>query len=333
MKKVDRVFGVLLLFITFADGFAADALGSEMLMEEDNEDYYGEIEKTADPFEGYNRMIYQFNDKLYFYALKPIAQGYKKIVPGKARLSVRKFFANVAMPVRFTNCALQGKMRGAGVELSRFVINSTLGLAGLFDPAKSFFKLQKYDVDSDQTLGSYGVKTGSFLMLPVFGPATVRSSFGLLGDTLLNPTTWIFPNYLDYTYLLIRTYEIVNEASLTLGEYEDLKKAAIDPYIALRNAYLQHLKSKTRGQMKEDIWLEQEEDIWLEEDPAMKMQEEDTSTNETLDTFDLQAKGLQNLYEALAEEKTVDFNGFSLQQKAHIKSIPYGFSSITAETF
>lgn len=313
MEKFARIFGVFLFLIAFSNSFVTDALGSEVLWEEEAE----EIESIADPFEGYNRAIYRFNDKLYFYALKPIAQGYKKIVPSKARISVRKFFNNVALPVRLTNCTLQGKMKGAGVELSRFAINSTLGIAGLFDPAKSFFNLRKYDVDSDQTLGFYGLKTGSFLMLPIFGPSSVRGSFGLLGDTLLNPTTWIFPNYLDYKYLGVRAYEIVNQTSLTIGEYEDLKKAAIDPYISLRNAYFQHLKSKTGGPGKKDIWLEEEED------PAMEMEGEGSSEKETLDESDLKSKGSQDLYEALAKEKTADFNDthfdfddFSLKTKA-----------------
>ena len=115
--------------------------------------------------------MFTFNDKVYYYVLKPTAKGYKAVVPEQARISVRKVFTNVAMPIRFTNCVLQGKMKGAGVEVSRFVINTTVGILGLFDPAKSYCKMNPYDEDFDQTLGYYCIEPGFFIVWPFLGPS------------------------------------------------------------------------------------------------------------------------------------------------------------------
>jgi phospholipid-binding lipoprotein MlaA len=174
--------------------------------------------------------------------LKPTAQGYKAVVPEQARISVRKVFTNVAMPIRFTNCVLQGKMKGAGVEVSRFVINTTVGILGLFDPAKSYFKMNPYDEDFDQTLGYYCVDPGFFIVWPFLGPSSARGILGTVGDYLVDPLTYLLPEWPDY--LGVRIYQVVNQTSLTIGDYEDLTKAAIDPYVALRNAYFQYRKNK-----------------------------------------------------------------------------------------
>jgi phospholipid-binding lipoprotein MlaA len=196
----------------------------------------------ADPLEPFNRAMFHFNDRLYFWVLKPVAQGYNEVVPEAARISVRNFFSNVIFPIRFVNCLLQANFDGAAIELSRFTVNTLLGLGGLFDPASSEeMKLVKQEADFGQTLGVYGVGQGIFLTWPIFGPSTPRDTVGLAGDWFANPITYLSPWYVPY---VVKTYDRVNEVSLRIGDYEALIEAAIDPYVALRDAYLQYRQKK-----------------------------------------------------------------------------------------
>ena len=200
------------------------------------------MEVISDPLEGYNRIINAFNDKLYFYFLKPVATGYDFIVPKPARVCVKRVFHNAAMPGRFINCLLQGKLTGAGRELSRFAINTTFGLGGLFSPAESCIK--QYNEDSDQTLGYYGIGTGIYIVWPILGPSSLRGTIGKIIDTGLDPLN--YTKIKVYERLSIKTYDTLNKTSLKLGEYEQLKKSAIDPYISLRNAYFQHRQNAVK---------------------------------------------------------------------------------------
>lgn len=197
----------------------------------------GEESSIADPIEPWNRAMFQFNDKLYFWVLKPVSQGYNFVVPEPVRVSVRDFFRNVAMPVRFVSSLFQGKMKGAGTELARFTINSTLGVAGFFDVAKSWFDLNESDEDLGQTLGAYGLGGGMYIVWPIFGPSTVRDTIGLAGDSFLDVANYINPFYIP---LSIHTYKRVNNTSLEIGTYEDLKESSIEPYTAFRDAYIQY---------------------------------------------------------------------------------------------
>lgn len=198
------------------------------------------IREVKDPLEKINRAFFRFNDKLYFWVLKPVARGYNKVAPEPFRQSVRHFFVNLRYPVRAANNLLQGKFKGAGLETSRFLINSTVGIGGLFDPAWDEWHLQPYPEDLDQTLGFYRIPPGIYLHWPVFGASSVRGTAGMLGDSLLSP--W---NYVDEVALVYgtRAYDTVNSTSLRLGEYESLKDASFDPYIALRDAYYDHRRS------------------------------------------------------------------------------------------
>ncbi|MBN2466950.1 MAG: VacJ family lipoprotein [Deltaproteobacteria bacterium] len=199
---------------------------------------FGTTETIPDPFETYNRPFYSFNDRLYFYVLKPTAQGYASILPERARISIKKFFYNLYFPVRFVNCALQGKSTGAFTELSRFTINTTLGIAGFFDPATSLFKLEMEDEDFSQTLGCF-MGPGFYINAPFSGPTSVRDSVGAVVDLLIVPTWYVLQNY-SYIYTGVKVFQAINNTSLAIGEYEDLKRSALDPYISLRNAYFQH---------------------------------------------------------------------------------------------
>ncbi|NIQ39800.1 MAG: VacJ family lipoprotein [Proteobacteria bacterium] len=201
------------------------------------------LRTIADPFEPLNRMFFHVNDKLHFWVLKPVASGYKTVVALPFRLRVRDFFSNAATPVRIANCLLQFKIKGAGTETLRFVLNTTVGVVGFYDIAKKGFKIDTREEDFGQTLGFYGIGPVFYINWPLFGPSSLRDTFGTIGNFFLDPWTYLF-EYPVVVDLAIGAYERVNDTSLTLGEYEDLKEAALDPYIALRDAYHQIRQKK-----------------------------------------------------------------------------------------
>src|SRR3990167_200572 len=167
-----------------------DATPADTTQEEEepiNNDVKEEHPLVKDPLQPYNRAIFTFNDKAYHYFIKPIYTGYNSMIPEKARVSVRNFFTNVKMPVRFFNCLFQGEFKGAGTELARFVINSTVGVAGFFDPAKSKFNLAKQERDFGQTLAKHKMKSGVYIVWPFLGPSTLRETGRLGGKGRFNP--------------------------------------------------------------------------------------------------------------------------------------------------
>lgn len=190
----------------------------------------------ADPIEPVNRALYVFNDKAYFWVMKPLAQGYSFFVPQAIRVSVRNAFSNIGTPARFANNLLQGEFRDSGVELLRLLINSTMGIGGLFDAARNIFHIEKKEEDLGLTLGTYRLGHGMYLMLPLLGPSSVRDGLGLAGDAFLDPIKYLG----DLEVVLgVQGGKGENELSLSIGDYEDLKKGALDPYIAVRDAYIQ----------------------------------------------------------------------------------------------
>ena len=199
--------------------------------------------RVADPIEPVNRALFVFNDRFYFWLLKPLAQGYGFVVPEPVRVGIRNALTNVVMPVRLVNSLLQGKVRGAGRELARFTINSTLGMAGLFDAAKTGWGIAPSEEDTGQTLGVYGLGHGAYLVLPFFGPSSLRDAVGLGGDSFLNPL-WYLVDF--QTGVAIRAGKAVNDTSLQIGEYEDIKAAAVDPYLAVRDGYAQHREGQVK---------------------------------------------------------------------------------------
>jgi phospholipid-binding lipoprotein MlaA len=199
-------------------------------------------ELVPDPLESMNRAFFEFNDKLYFWVLKPAATGYKTVVPEEARVCVRNFFHNLAFPVRAVNNLLQGKLFGAFEETCGFLVNSTVGLGGLADIAAAV-GLERHDEDLGQTLAVYGSGPAFYIHWPFFGPSTLRDTFGTAGDLFLDPLTYLGDTwYAPWS----RGLNVVNETSLRIGDYESLKKAALDPYVALRDAYYQNRLSKIK---------------------------------------------------------------------------------------
>ena len=233
------------MWIFAAAAACAEAPGAAVSAPAKDDSMYDPFEKTpagadqklvADPLEKFNRAMFTFNDKMYFWVLKPVSQGYGYAVPEPARMCVKRFFINLVTPIRLVNCLLQGKFSGAGSELTRFAVNSTAGVGGLFDPAYYCWELKRYDEDTGRTFGRYGVGHGIYIVWPVFGPSSARDTVGLVGDWFLDPTSYLdlLPN------LAISTYDRVNSTSLKINEYDEFKKGALDPYVSLKNAYIQN---------------------------------------------------------------------------------------------
>jgi len=214
---------------------------TEPAMEPESENGEMAEEKgIADPLEPWNRAMFTVNDKLYFWVLKPVARGYSAIVPEWGRVRVSNMFQNITMPVRFVNNLLQLKIKAAGTEVLRFVFNTTAGVGGMFDVAKNI-DLKPQDEDLGQTLGVYGIGNGFYLVWPVLGPSSLRDTVGTVGDYFLDPVNYITP---AADRIAIHAWDTTNRTSLHIGDYEDLKESAIDPYVSFRNAYFQHRNSK-----------------------------------------------------------------------------------------
>ncbi|MEJ2695890.1 MAG: VacJ family lipoprotein [Candidatus Sulfobium sp.] len=222
------------------------AVANEVVMPayETEEERVPEEKGIADPLEPWNRAMYTFNDRFYFWILKPVSQGYGAVVPEWGRVRVRNFFHNIAMPIRFVNCILQLKFHSAAKEVGRFVVNSTGGIGGLFDVLKDNPNARGSNEDLGQTFGSYGIGNGFYIVWPILGPSSARDTVGMVGDGFLDPPNYVTPFWWDAVG--VRAYETVNYTSLHIGDYEDLKESALDPYIAIRNAYYQHRESEIR---------------------------------------------------------------------------------------
>ena len=210
------------------------------------DDLYDEAEKGAvqvyDPLEPVNRVLFQVNDRLYFWVLKPAAIGYRSVVPTEIRICIKNFFYNLFSPIRIANCLLQGKGSEAGNELLRLTINTTAGLGGLADVAARYPELQSSDEDLGQTLAVYGVGNGFYLVMPFMGPTTLRDGLSWIGDRYLSPVTWAVEDF--GAGMAILGGRTVNGVSFRIGDYETLKEASLDPYAAFRDGYVQSRNNK-----------------------------------------------------------------------------------------
>ena len=202
----------------------------------------GEELRIADPIEPWNRAMYHVNDKLYFWLLKPTAKGYKYIVPEDFRGLFSNFYQNIKAPVRIVNNFLQGKPGYAGIELAKFLINSTVGVGGLRDCATECFGINGRDADFGQTLGKYGVGFGFYVVWPLLGPSSPRDTIGWIGDWLLRPQSYVSSEWISPEGVGLYVHEKVNDTSFHIGDFEAIKGAAIDPYVAMRDAYVQYRK-------------------------------------------------------------------------------------------
>lgn len=219
-------------------------------LSEDQEelDDWDELEEAADiwdPFEPFNRYMFTFNDKLYFWGVKPVATAYSWAIPEPLREGVENGWQNLAAPVRVANCLLQMKFRDAGVEAARFFINTIMGIGGIGDPAERIFNLHRVNEDMGQTFGTWGIGFGPYLVLPFIGPSCPRDAIGMLGDSYLYPLDYYIGRM--WQDAATRAGKELNCRSLHLGEYEDFEASSLDPYVAVRSAYYQFRQNATNS--------------------------------------------------------------------------------------
>lgn len=219
-------------------------------IDDDNDGFEEEFstEKTethSDPLSGYNRSMTNFNDKVYTYALNPVAEAYAYVIPQPLRIGLSNFIKNLNFPVRLANNLLQGKMQNVSDETGRFLANSTIGLLGVMDPATSYLHIPAHVEDFGQTLGYYGVGPGFHIVLPFLGPSNLRDLAGISVDAYASPLINIHglerykipKNWVESTGIV--AIHMINKTSLNLGQYESIKKDALDLYPFLRDIYEQ----------------------------------------------------------------------------------------------
>ncbi len=197
-----------------------------------------------DPWESFNETMFRFNLNVDKYVLKPIAKGYNFIMPDELQRMIDRGFNNITFVPRFINNLLQGKWAGAGRELSRFLINSTVGIGGLWDMARQEWGIEPSREDFGQTLGVWGVGPGPFLVLPFMAPMTVRDGVGIGVDSAMDPLTYVIP--FIWERLVMRVVSMINDRSLNLELFEGVQETTVDLYTAVRNAYLQRRAQQIR---------------------------------------------------------------------------------------
>jgi phospholipid-binding lipoprotein MlaA len=225
------------------------------------EDPFAQRDETTagednDPWEPFNMVMFEFNRRVDKYALKPVAQAYNFLLPDAVQVGIDNFFRNVRFVPRLLNNLFQAKAKGAGIEMGRFLINSTVGIAGFFDPAKQWWHLETPDEDAGQTLGVYGVKPGPYLVLPLLPPLTLRDGIGYVADLALDPINWLVFPILEVNHIPsavahknratstiaqfgTRVGVITNDRSLNLEKFQGVEEATLDLYAAVRDAYWQ----------------------------------------------------------------------------------------------
>ena len=213
--------------------------GTELTQVDDEFAEYDEpIAVINDPLEGLNRSFFTFNHNLHIWLVEPTAKAYRKVTPSMFRTGIVNFFNNLLEPTRFINSLLQGRFVEAEGTFLRFILNSTVGVCGLMDPA-TYDGRKINERRFSSTLAFYGVGNGPYLVIPFYGPSDLRGVGGFLGDTLASPV-WYVLNGEPLVVVLVKASKTINQTSFRLGEYEKMLSGALDPYIAVRNAFAQH---------------------------------------------------------------------------------------------
>lgn len=233
---------------TGARAQTADEEEEEEEEEEEFEDEYANVSPAvSDPFERVNRTMFKFNTTVYNHVLRPFSHGYERVVPAPARRGLVSFFDNIKYPVRFASCLLQGKFNRAAAETGKFALNSTVGLAGFIRVSDRYPELQAPEEDIGQALGAWGIGPGPFLILPVLGPSTLRDTVGSVGDYYATPTNWHFMHeYDDWVRTSLQAGDAISGMPALLATHDALQRAALDPYVAFRNAYLQYREAEVK---------------------------------------------------------------------------------------
>jgi phospholipid-binding lipoprotein MlaA len=205
------------------------------------------VQNTNDPWQRLNRTTFRFNDELNTYVSRPVAHRYAAIVPRRVRTGVANFFDNLNYPVRFINSVLQGKITRSAQETGKFVINSTAGVGGLIRVSDHISSLADVPAeDFGLTLGVWGICPGPYIVIPVLGPSDCRDLAGFAGDFAMNPLNWHTLGIIHHAFIpnavgiALSGTRFVNGLPKSVESYDQLKAEAVDPYIAMRDAYLSY---------------------------------------------------------------------------------------------
>jgi phospholipid-binding lipoprotein MlaA len=197
----------------------------------------GDIPILSDPLEGYNRWMFGVNETIYQNVLEPVARGYRDGVHENLRLGIKNIFSNAMAPVRLVSSLLQLDFEKAGRVIARTFINTTLGLGGIADVAGEEYNIEGVGEDFDQLLGSYGIPTGPYVVLPFFGPSTARNIVGRAADGFMSPTFFFAPSTAVGAGLTME--ENINDASFIIDDKKQLEESALDEYESVRDFYHQ----------------------------------------------------------------------------------------------
>ncbi len=231
--------------------------------------------EAHDPFESINRKVFAFNEAADRWFLEPVARGWDWIAPERVEQSVSNFFANLRTPAVFANNLLQGKPLEAQIELARLVVNSTIGIAGLFDPARHWLGLERNNEDFGQTLAEWHFARGPYLVLPLLGPSSVRDVFRYPVDGMLNslPLQGLGP------WVMIRGFSVINTRAQFLEELDDARAQSFDYYAFVRQAWWelrtrQELDGKVPAADPEDLYYPDDDLYYFEDDEELGAAEE-----------------------------------------------------------
>lgn len=213
------------------------------------DELYGDFEEEMvvvdDPLESLNRVMFKFNDFMYMNVVRHVANGYRAVTPDPVERGASNFFKNLGYPIRLVGNLLQARVNGAWIETERFVVNTTLGVIGVYKAADRFERLQPIESeDIGQALGAWGIGEGPYLILPLLGPSNVRDLFGLIGDRTVNPLKKPYTVINDSDWqLAFGVTEFIAKSPRLITLYTQMKGGSIDPYGSLKNAYSQKRRS------------------------------------------------------------------------------------------
>ena len=203
-------------------------------------------EQANDPFEPMNRFVFGMNNGFDKAVLLPVAQAYVDVVPDPARDSVHNFLENLDLPVTFANDILQGEFTRAGQTAGRFTVNTTIGIGGLIDVASSM-GIPDHTEDFGQTLGTWGVGEGPYLVMPFFGPDPPRDIFGQVADIFMDPTTYIHIDGHIYWSAGREMAMAIDLRSRSIDQLDSIERSSVDYYASMRSLYRQHRNNEIRN--------------------------------------------------------------------------------------
>lgn len=208
--------------------------------DQEYEETYDEAEESGaypDSLEGFNRGVFSFNDGFITYIFSPIDTVYTGFFPPDIRAGFGNFYRNLGYPVRLVNALLQFKFDKMAKETASFVLNTTFGWAGLFDVTKNMACLRSSPEDFGQTLAFYGLGSGTYVVLPLLGPSSVRDTVGLVADSFLYPLAWVHPDATKYAFV---AHDKTNTISANMKTYQDIKAESFDHYTSMKDVYFQY---------------------------------------------------------------------------------------------